>query len=140
MSFSADPHDPNRHVTPEPSIGKLVADATRDISALIQSEITLAKTELKVSARAGGMGIALVLAAVFVLLVVVVLASMTIAYLITLSGLHVAWAFLIVTGLYLLIAVVLGFLGYRRFTKVKAPEKTIATAKTIPSAFKPSSR
>ena len=36
----------------EPTIGRLVADASRDISSLIQNEIALAKSELKVSVKA----------------------------------------------------------------------------------------
>ena len=42
----------------EPTIGKLVIDASRDFSSLIQSEIALAKSELRVSVKAGGVGIA----------------------------------------------------------------------------------
>ena len=33
----------------EPTIGKLVADASRDVSSLMRSEIQLAKSELSVS-------------------------------------------------------------------------------------------
>ena len=49
----------------DPTIGRLVADASRDISALVQSEIRLAKTELRVSAKAGGLGAALFVVAGF---------------------------------------------------------------------------
>ena len=37
----------------EPTLGRLVADASRDISSLVQGEIALAKSELKVSLTAG---------------------------------------------------------------------------------------
>ena len=40
----------------DPTIGRLVADASRDISALVQSEIALAKSELQFSVKAGGIG------------------------------------------------------------------------------------
>ena len=43
----------------EPTIGRLVADASRDVSSLIQNEIALAKSELKVSVKAGGTGLGL---------------------------------------------------------------------------------
>ena len=43
----------------DPTIGKLVTDASRDISTLISKEIELAKSELKVSIRAGGIGVGL---------------------------------------------------------------------------------
>ena len=42
----------------EPSIGQLVASASRDVSTLIRHEIALAKSEVKVSVKAGGIGAA----------------------------------------------------------------------------------
>jgi len=122
--------------TEEPTIGRLVADASRDVSALLQSEIALAKSEVKVSVKAGGIGAALLaVAGVFGLLILILL-SIAVAYLITMTGLHPAWAFLIVTGFYVLLAGVLVFLGIKKIKKVRAPEKTIATAKQIPPALK----
>ena len=47
----------------DPTIGRLVTDASRDISSLISKEIQLAKSELKVSVKAGGIGIGLFAAA-----------------------------------------------------------------------------
>ena len=120
----------------EPTIGKLVGDASKDISALISQEIQLAKSELTVSVKAGGIGVALFAAAAFVLLIVLILGSMTVAYFISSAGLGLHWAFLIVTGFYLLLAAVLGFVGFRIVKKVKGPARTIETAKAIPSAFK----
>ena len=35
----------------EPTIGRLVSDASRDISSLLQKEIQLAKSEIKVSVK-----------------------------------------------------------------------------------------
>ena len=49
----------------DPTIGRLVADASRDISSLLSKEIELAKSELKVSVKAGGLGIGLFAAAGF---------------------------------------------------------------------------
>jgi putative superfamily III holin-X len=66
----------------EPTIGRLVTDASRDISTLISKEIELAKSELKVSVRAGGVGIGLFGAAVFLVLLSIVMLSMAFAYLI----------------------------------------------------------
>ncbi|MCW2799603.1 MAG: phage holin family protein [Aeromicrobium sp.] len=120
----------------DPTIGRLVADASRDISALVQSEIALAKSELKVSAKAGGIAVAMFLVAGFIGLLVIILASITIAYFITMTGLDPAWAFLIVTGFYVLLAVALVVIGYVKIKKVRAPTQTIATAKEIPAALK----
>ena len=55
------------------------------------------------------------------------------------TGLHEAWAFLIVTGVYVLLAALLILVGILKLKKIRAPEKTIETAKAIPSAFKGSS-
>ncbi len=123
-------------VSEDPTIGHLVADVTRDLSSLIQHEIQLAKSEMKVSVRAGGMGAALLAVAAFILLLVLILASITIGFFLTMTGLHPAWAFLIVTGGYLVLALLLAFVGIRRFKKVTVPQKTIDTAKQIPTALK----
>ena len=50
----------------DPTIGRLVADASRDISTLISKEIELAKSELKVSAKFGGVGVGLFATAGFI--------------------------------------------------------------------------
>ncbi len=129
-------NNPVRPLADDPTIGRLVADASRDISALVQSEIALAKSELKVSAKAGGLAVALFLIAGFIGLLAIILLSITVAYFLTKTGFDPAWAFLIVTGAYLLLAVVLVVIGYIKIRKVRAPTKTIATAKEIPSALK----
>ncbi|WP_460710844.1 phage holin family protein [Nocardioides dilutus] len=120
----------------DPTIGRLVADASRDISSLITKEIELAKTELKVSVTAGGMGIALFAGAAFIALLGVIMLSVAIAYFIHWAGLGLHWSFLIVFGLYILLAGLLGFLGYRKVKQVKAPERAIEQGKEIPKALK----
>ncbi|WP_110180601.1 phage holin family protein [Nocardioides solisilvae] len=122
----------------DPTIGRLVSDATRDISTLINKEIQLAKSELKVSVKAGGTGIGLFAAAAFVGLLALILFSWTLVYLIHWggSGLALHWAFLIVTVLYLLVAGVLGLLGYRAVRKVRAPERAIHQAQATKAALK----
>lgn len=120
----------------DPTIGRLVADASRDISALVQSEIKLAKSELKVSAKAGGIGAALMFIAGFLGLLIIIMLSIAAAYFLTMTGLHPAWAFLIVSGAYLLLAALLILFGIRALKKIRAPEKTISTAKEIPAALK----
>lgn len=121
----------------DPTIGKLVIDASRDISALISKEIQLAKSELKVSLKFGGVGAGLFAAAAFLAVLAIIMLSVSIAYFIHWAGLGLHWAFLIVFGFYLLLAALLGFLGVKQVKKVKAPERAIAQGKEIPSAFKP---
>jgi amino acid transporter len=120
----------------DPTIGRLVADASRDISTLLSKEIELAKSELKVSVKAGGTGIALFAAAGFLLLLGVIFLSIALAFFIHWLGLGLGLSFLMVFVLYLLVAALLGFLGYRSVKKVKAPEKAIEQGQKIPRALK----
>ena len=114
----------------DPTIGRLVSDASRDISGLISKEIQLAKSELKVSVKAGGTGLGLFGAAAFLGLLAVIMLSVAFAYLLHWNGdgLDLHWAFLIVFAVYLLLAALLGFLGYRKVRQVRAPERAIHQA------------
>lgn len=123
-------------VAEEPTIGKLVLDASRDISTLVQSEIQLAKSELKISIKTGGISLVLFAMAGFFALLAVIMVSVAIAYFIAMTGLGLAWCFLIVFGAYLLLAGLLGFVGYLKVRKVRAPQRAIAQAKQMPAAFK----
>ena len=114
----------------DPTIGRLVSDASRDVSSLIRNEIRLAKSEVQVSVKAGGVGIALFAAAAFLAVMALVMLSVAIAYFIHWNGegLSLQWAFLIVFGFYVLVAAVLGLIGIRKVKKVRAPEKAMAQA------------
>ncbi|MET0525727.1 MAG: phage holin family protein [Nocardioides sp.] len=122
----------------EPTIGRLVTDAQRDIRTLISKEIELAKSELKVSVTAGGIGIGLFAGAAFVLVLAVIMFSVALAYLIHWNGdgLDLHWAFLIVFGFYVLVAALMIFIGVRKMKKVKAPERAIEQGREIPKALK----
>ncbi len=111
-----------------PSIGGLVADMSRDVSSLIQHEIALAKSEVKVSVKNGGLGAALFAAAGFLLLLGVIMLSVAIAYFFHMTGLDLAWCFLLVFVLYLLIAGGLGFVGFKKVRAVRPPERAIYQA------------
>lgn len=120
----------------EPTIGELVADISRDFSTLIRSEIQLAKSEISFSVKAGGVGAGLLAVAGFFGLMIVILLSIAFAYFLTMTGLHPAWCFLIVAGVYLLIALIAIGVGIKLLKKVRAPQRTIKTAQQIPAALK----
>lgn len=112
----------------DPTIGRLVADASRDLSSLIHDEINLAKSEIKVSLKAGGTGAGLFAGAAFLGLLAVIMLSVAFAYFLHMTGLHLAWCFLIVFAAYLLLAALLGFVGYRKVKQVRAPQRAIRQA------------
>ena len=122
----------------DPTIGRLVTDASRDISSLISKEIQLAKSELKVSVQAGGIGIGLFAAAAFVAVLAIIMLSVAFAYLINWNGDGPAlqWAFLIVFGFYLLLAALLVFIGVKKVKQVRGPERAIEQGRQIPGALK----
>ncbi|WP_028659776.1 phage holin family protein [Nocardioides insulae] len=120
----------------DPTIGALVANASRDISTLISKEIQLAKSELKVSVKAGGTGVGLFAAAAFLAMLAIIMFSVSLAYFIHWAGLGLHWAFLIVFAVYLLIAALLVFIGVKKVKQVKAPERAIQQGKEIPKALK----
>ena len=79
----------------------------------------------------GGIGVALLGAAAFLLLIAIILFSVTVAYFIHWNddGLNLKWCFLIVTGFYVLVAVLLALVGLRKVKQVRGPERAIGQAK-----------
>ncbi len=112
----------------KPSIGELVAAVQRDLSLLVKQEVELAKSELKINVKVGGLSVALFGAAAFLLLLAVIMFSVGLAYLINLTGLDLVWCFLLVVLIYTLTAGLLGFLGYRKVRQVKGPQRAIHQA------------
>ena len=127
---------PVRPSADDPTIGRLVADASRDISNLVSKEIALAKSELKVSVKAGGLGIGLLAGAAFLAVLGVIMLSFTIVYFIHWAGLGLHWSYLIVTGFWFLLVALCGFIGVRKLKQVGPPEKAIEQGKEIPRALK----
>ncbi len=115
----------------EPTIGKLIVDATSDISALIRGEIELAKTELRFSLKAGGISAALLAVAAFLAVLAVIMLSVALAFLLAkLPFIGLFLGFLIVFLLYAVLAGIVAMVGLRKFKQVHAPEKTIAAVKS----------
>jgi F0F1-type ATP synthase assembly protein I len=120
----------------EPTIGRLIADTTRDFSTLVRDEIELAKTELKVSVRAGGISIAMFAAAGFLLVLGVIMLSIAFALFLDWLFAGTATAFLIVFAVYLLIAGALVWIAAKKVKQVKAPEQTIRSVKETKQVLK----
>jgi membrane protein implicated in regulation of membrane protease activity len=116
-------------MTDEQTIGQLVASASRDLSALVRSEIELAKAEMKGEAKSAAMGGGMFGAAGFLGVVAFILLTIAAAYGLTALGLHPGWAFLIVAAVYLIVAGVLALVGRKALGGIGAPERTVRTTK-----------
>jgi hypothetical protein len=66
----------------------------------------------------------------------IIMLSVAIAYFLHMTGLDLAWCFLIVFAVYLLIAGLLAFIGIKKVKQVKAPERAIDQAKQSKSLLK----
>ena len=122
---------------PERTLGQLVASATEDISALIRSEIALAKAEIAVQAKKGGVAGGLLAAAAVVLFYSVYFIFITLAEGIQAMGLPRWLSFLIVTLIMLIVAAIFGWLGVRKMKTVQpSPDKAIASAQETVAGIK----
>lgn len=119
----------------EPSVGELVTSALDDVSKLVKHELELAKAELTFSVKNGGLAAGLFGAAAFLLLMGVIMLSVAVAYLIHLTGLDLAWCFLIVWGAYTALAAILAIIGWSRVKFVRPPKRAIEQAKETKSAL-----
>lgn len=121
----------------EPTIGRLIVDATSDLSTLIRGEIELAKTELRFSIKAGGVGAAFLAVAAFLAALGVIMLSIALAFLLAkLPFIGLFLGFLIVFLLYAILAGVFALIGMKRVKQVRAPEQTIAAVKSNKQVLK----
>ena len=116
-------------LTSDPSLGQLVASATRDLSTLMRKEVELAKLEIKRDVVAAGVGAGMLGGAGFVALVGVIFVGIAAAYGLAGLGLALGWGFLIVAAAYLVLGGLLALLGKRSLGKIAPPAQTIATLK-----------
>jgi uncharacterized membrane protein YqjE len=114
--------------TPEPSLGDLVALATKDLSKLIKGEIDLAKLELQADVKRLGLAGAMLGISAFIGCLVLVLLCIALAFGLVALGIWPWAAFLIVAGLgVLLIAAVAGtaLLKMRRLNGLKRTRQAV---------------
>ena len=114
----------------EESLGSLVAQASDHISTLVRSEIELAKAELRFDAKRVGTAGGLFAAAAFMAHLCLILASFTIAYVLS-EWLPIWAAFLIVTVFYLVVAALLVFIGTRRLKGLAGMKRTTRSIKGL---------
>jgi Putative Actinobacterial Holin-X, holin superfamily III len=120
----------------EPTLGALVASASRDLSALVRSEIDLAKAEIKDDVSHAVKGGGMFGAAAFLGLLATILLSFALAYALFALGLSRWLSFLVVGILYLAVAGVLAFLGLKQVKQVKPPQEAIQSTKETVEVLK----
>ena len=120
----------------ERTLGQLVADASKDLSTIVRSEITLAKAELQRDIQVGVIGAAMFVAAGVFAFIALILLLIAAAYGLVAAGLSPWLAFLIVGGALLLVGLLLALVGKARLGKITPPERTIRTSKETVAALK----
>ncbi|MDO5698112.1 MAG: phage holin family protein [Dermatophilus congolensis] len=135
--FSESTRQPAAPRPTDPSIGRLVNNALEDVSSLVRNEIALAKAEIAVDVKRGGIGAAMfAVAGVFAFLGLIFLLH-TFALGIFALGLPLWASYLIVTLVLFIGAVIVALIGKSKLSKVNPkPERTIATTKDTIDSLK----
>jgi uncharacterized membrane protein len=121
----------------ERTLGQLVADATHDISAIMRSEIALAKAEIGADAKKAGAGVAMFAVAGFFAFLALILLLIAAAYGLVAAGLAPWLSFLIVAGVLLLVGAIMALIGIKSVRNIKGkPERTIKSAQDTIAAIK----
>ena len=120
----------------EQGVGEIVRAISDDVKELVRDEVQLAKAELVPAAKAGGIGAGLLAGAAFFGVSAVFILYFCVVYVLVRLGLPEWASFLIVGAALLLLAALLGAVGYTMLKKVKAPQRTIKQAKETVDAVK----
>jgi|ERR1035437_6899341 hypothetical protein len=121
----------------ERTIGQLVADATRDISSIVRSEVALAKAEIRADAQKAGLGAGMFAAAGTLAFLALILLLISAAYGLVAAGLAPWLAFLIPAGVLLIIGAILVAVGKRSLGSVKGkPERAIKSTQDTLAAVR----
>jgi Putative Actinobacterial Holin-X, holin superfamily III len=118
------------------AVGDIIKSITDDVKLLVQDQIELAKVELVPAAKNGGTGAGLFGAAGYFALSATILLYFAAAFGLVAAGLAAWLAFLIVAVALLLIAAILGGIGYVFVKRVRPPERTIAQANLTTTEIK----
>jgi Flp pilus assembly protein TadB len=126
--------------TVERTLGQLVADATRDISSIVRSELALAKAEIRADAKKAGLGAGMFTAAGILAFLALILLLIAAAYGLVAAGLAPWLAFLILACVLLVIGAILVLVGKRSIDSLQGkPERAIKSTQDTIAAVRPSS-
>ncbi|MFL6056246.1 MAG: phage holin family protein [Actinoallomurus sp.] len=129
--MSTSGHDPGTRrttVSGDASLGRLVSEATADLQKLMRQELALAKAEMRQEATKAGKAAGLYGGAGFAGYMVLVLASFAAVFGLA-HVLDIAWAALIVAGIWAVAGAIMAALGRQRMRRVSPPHRTVETLK-----------
>lgn len=106
-------------------VRKKLVDAVDSIESVMLMQLRLLGAELRASSKSALFAVVFIIVGSSSLIFVLVFAVITAALAIAESGLSIWFAFLIMTGVLLLIALLLLALGVRAFSKIKAPTRAL---------------
>lgn len=124
-----------RGVAGEQSVGGLVRDAMAQVSTLLRAEIELAKIEIVAEGKKALTGSVFFIAALTVLMFSLFFFFFFVAELLADLGLYRSASFGIVFGVMVVAALALAFLGYRKVRAIRAPARTIESARDTVAAL-----
>lgn len=123
------PTAPRSAKSGDPSIGDLLSEISTDLSQLVRDEIELAKAEIKQESTKAGKAVGMLGGAGYAGHLVLLLGSLTVIFALA-NVMDVAWAALIVTAVWAVVAAVLYTTGRKRLRTVNLkPEQTVETLK-----------
>lgn len=126
---------PSQQKASETSLGDLVGEVSRDLSALMRQELELAKAELAESAKRAGMGAGLLGAAGYAAMMAVLFLSLALWWALGLL-IGLGWSGVVVAVLWAIVAGILFAIGRSRLKTVEGAPQTVETVKEIPEALK----
>lgn len=123
------PTTPHSAKSGDPSIGDLLSEISTDLSQLVRDEIELAKAEIKQESTKAGKAVGMLGGAGYAGHLVLLLGSLTLIFALA-NVMNIAWAALIVTVVWAVVAAVLYTTGRKRLRTVNLkPEQTVETLK-----------
>lgn len=127
---------PSQQKAAETSLGELVGEVSRDLSALMRKELELAKAELAESAKRAGKAAGLLGGAGYAGSMAVLFVSLALWW--ALGDLidSLGWSAVIVAVIWAIIAGILFATGRSRLKSVQGAPQTVETVKEIPDALK----
>jgi uncharacterized membrane protein YqjE len=123
--------------TGDASVGNLVKEVTTHVSTLVRAEVELAKQEVTAEVKKGVQG-----SIFFVLAAVIALFSLFYFFFAVAEAFNLIWpsqqwaGYAVTFAIMLITAGIAGFLGYLKVRKIKAPERTIETARESVEALR----